>query len=264
MGLRFDNQVVWITGGGTGMGREMALDFARRGADVAVTGRRAEKLAEVVAAIEAIGRKALAAPGDVTDDAGMAQAVAQIVARFGRLDVAVANAGYGVVGTVAELTDEIWRRQFDINFFGALNAARHALPELRKTRGRLAFVGSVMSFLTLPKNGAYAASKFAIRAVSLTLSQELQGTGVTSTALYPGFVSTEIVNVDNAGGFHEDFEDRRPKALLWAADHAARVMVDAVARRKREFVFTGHGKFGAFVGKHFPGLIDRVGPKLGQ
>lgn len=254
----FHGQVVWIAGATAGIGRAMAREFARRGADVAVSGRRRERLAEVVAEIEGIGRRGLAVPCDVRREEEVAAAVQAVTSHFGKLDVAVANAGFGVIGRVEELTLDDWRRQFDTNFFGALAVVRHSLPELRRTRGRLALVGSVAGILASPRTGAYAASKFALRAVGLTLAMELRGTGVSCTLLNPGFVSSEIGQVDNQGRFDASRRDKRPAKLMWSADEAARVMVRAIAARKREYTFTGHGKLGAFLGQHFPGLMCRL------
>lgn len=251
----FHGQVVWITGATAGLGRAMAREFARRGADVAVSGRREDRLAEVVAEIEGLGRRGLAVPCDVRREEDVAAAVARVVEVFGRLDVAVANAGFGVVGRVESLSLEAWRRQFDTNLFGAVAVARHSLPELRRTKGRLALVGSVAGLLPSPRTAAYTASKFALRAVGLTLTQELHGSGVSCTLLNPGFVATEIGQVDNAGMYDGSRRDERPAGLMWTADEAARVMVRAIARRRREYTFTVHGKIGAFLGQHFPGLV---------
>lgn len=262
MSMRFDDHVVWITGGGSGIGRALALEFARRGADVAVSGRRVDKLEAVVREIEGAGRRGLAVPCDVPDDDQVARAVESVAGQFGRIDVAVANAGRGVLGPFEDLTGEMWRGQFDVNLFGAVNTARRALPELRKTRGRMVFVGSVAGLICMPGNSAYSASKFAVRAVALTLAQELKGSGVTSTIIHPGFVASDITKIDNLGGFHSDYEDRRPGMLVWPADRAARVMVRAAAARKREFTFTGHGRIGAFLGKHFPGIVHGVAHRL--
>ena len=248
-------QVVWITGATAGMGRAMALEFARRGADVALSGRREDRLAEVAREVEALGRRALAVPCDVRREDEVAAAVAKVVEVFGRLDVAVANAGFGVAGRVESLSVEDWRRQFDTNFFGAVAVARYSLPELRKTKGRLALVGSVMGVLSIPRQGPYAASKFALRGLAMTLTQELHGSGVSCTLLNPGFVATEIGQVDNAGRFDGARRDPRPQKLMWSAEKAARVMVRATLRRAREYTFTAHGKFGAFVGQHLPGLV---------
>lgn len=254
----FHGQVAWIAGATAGMGREMALEFARRGADVAVSGRRQDRLAEVVTEIERLGRRGLAVACDVRREEEVAAAVQAVTAAFGRLDVAVANAGFGVMGRVEDLTLDDWRRQFDTNFFGALAVVRHSLPELKRTRGRLALVSSVSGLLASPRTGAYSASKFALRAVGLTLAMELRGTGVSCTLLNPGFVHSEIAQVDNLGRHDPNRADKRPAGLMWATEDAARVMVRAIAARRREYTFTGHGKLGAFLGQHFPGLMCRL------
>ena len=255
MAKSFEGLVAWITGASAGIGRELALELARRGADVAVSGRRVDRLEEVARAIEAEGRRGLAVPCDVTDEQAVAAAVERVVAELGKLDVAIANAGFGVAGKMTDLTAADWRRQLDVNVVGVAMTAKYAIPALAQTGGRLALVGSVASMLTGPRTGAYAASKYAVRAIGQTLSMELHGTGVTCTTIHPGFVASEIAQVDNQGVFHAEREDKRPAKLMWPTDRAARVMVDAIAQRKREYVFTGHGKLGGFVGRHMPGLV---------
>lgn len=250
--------VVWITGGGTGIGLSTALELARQGAKVAVSGRRADRLTDATKAIEAVGGEALAVACDVTDESSCATAVAMIVGKWGRLDVAIANAGFGVAGKIATLTDADWRRQFDTNVFGALNTVRAALPELEKTGGRMVLIGSVAGFVSAPKNGAYNASKAAIRAIGETLSAELVNSKVTCTTIHPGFVTSEIGQVDNAGVFHPDKKDKRPQQLMWKTEDAARVMVRAIAARKREFVFTGHGKVLVALSRLAPGLVAKL------
>ncbi len=258
MTTRFADHVVWITGAGSGIGRALALEAARQGADVAVSGRRAEPLEQVAAEVRAGGRRALVVTCDVSDPGQCRAAAARVVAELGRLDVAVANAGYGASGLFDRLTIDDWKRQFDVNVFGVLNTIYAALPELRKTGGRLALVSSVLGLVAVPGQGPYAASKFAVRAIGLTLAQELHGSGVSVTTLYPGFVESDIGRVDNQGHLDPTRKDRRPAALMWPADRAARIMLRAIARRRRELTFTGHGKAGAFLGQHFPGLVHFV------
>jgi NAD(P)-dependent dehydrogenase (short-subunit alcohol dehydrogenase family) len=255
MERRFEDAVVWITGGGSGIGRSLALEFAREGAFVAVSGRREAKLAEVVRDVEALGGRAIAVTCDVTDEADVERAAAEVVTALGPMDVAVANAGFAVAGRIEKLSAEDWRRQLDTNVVGLAITARHAIPHLRETRGRLALVGSVASMLSTPNVGAYAASKYAARAIGQALAAELHGSGVSCTTVHPGFVASEIGQVDNQGVYRPEFEDRRPQKLLWSPERAARVMVRAIHARKREYVFTGHGKVGGFLGRHAPGLV---------
>ena len=262
----FDGSVVWITGGGTGIGREMALEFGRRGASVVVvSGRRQDRLDEVVAQLGALGQQGMAVVCDVCEDDQIRAAVALIVESHGKLDVVVANAGYGVAGRVHDLTADDWRRQFEVNVVGCAMTVTHALPELEKTGGRIALIGSVAAFANPPKNAAYNASKAAVASFGATLSAELANSSVTCTTVHPGFVKSEIAQVDNQGVHHADREDRRPSRLMWETDRAAKVIVRAIGKRKREFVFTGHGKFGAFIGRHFPGfthiMMSKTAPK---
>ncbi len=258
MAQRFSDQVVWITGGGSGIGRATALRFGAEGAKVAISGRRRERLEAVAAEISAAGGRGAAVPCDVSDDDQLDAAVADILDRWGRLDVALANAGYSVGGKVASLDRQTWQRQLEINVVSAAMTVRVALPALRETRGRLGLVGSVAGFICAPGMGAYSASKYAIRALGATLSVELHGSGVSCTTVHPGYVASEIAQVDNAGTFIADRVDKRPSKLLWPADKAAGVIVNALYRRRREVVFTGHGKVGAFVGQHLPGLAHVV------
>ena len=172
-----------------------------------------------------------------------------------------------MAGRIEELTGDEWRRQLDVNVVGAALTARHALPHLMQTKGRLALTGSVAGFMAASGYGAYHASKYALRALADTLSVELEGSGVTCTALHPGFVESDIMRVDNTGTLNPDTPDVRPAALMWPTDRAAAVMVDAIVKRRRSIVFTGHGKVGAWLGRHLPSVVHAVmasGPMVNQ
>ncbi len=252
---KFQNQVVWITGGGSGIGKAMALEFCRQGAQVVVSGRRKDKLEQVVQEIQNMGGTALAIPCDITQEREVKETVTQILSHFSSLHVVVANAGYAASGRFEKLSLQDWRRQLETNFFGTLNTIYYSLEEIKKNNGRIAIIGSVMGSIAFPRYGPYQASKFALRAVSLTLSMELASTGASCTHIQPGFVESEIVYVDNQGQFREDWknrEDKRPSFLTWPASKAASVIVKAIYKRKREYVFTGHGKLAVFLANHFP------------
>ncbi len=255
---RFDGHVAWVTGAGSGIGRSVALELARRGADVVLSGRRQAKLDEVADEIVALGRKAYAIRCDVSDEESVIETVQQIIETTARLDICVANAGFSVAGKFEALTADDWRRQFDVNVVGLAITVKHALPYLRETRGRIALVGSVSGLIATPGMGAYTASKYAVRAIGQTLSIELHGSGVSCTNIYPGFVESEIAQVDNQGVHHPGRKDRRPKKLMWTGERAARSIVNALVARRRDHVFTGHGKVGAFIGQHMPSVAHFV------
>ena len=263
MGM-FAGQVVWITGGGSGLGAAMAREFVDQGAKVAISGRRVARLEGVVSQLTALGHNAVAVPCDVTDADSVQQAVASVVAHFGKMDVCVANAGFAVSGTLDRVSERDWRQQLDVNVVGAASTLKHALPAVREQSGRLAVVGSVAGLAFFPGAGVYQASKAAVRAMSHTFSMELAGTGVSCTLLQPGFVESEIGQVDNDGVFHPERTDQRPQKIMWSSADAARVMVRAIYKRRVEYSFTGHGRLGAFLGQHFPWFLRLVGQQIRQ
>lgn len=259
--MPFQNKIVWITGASSGLGREMSLEFARRGAAVAVSARRMELLNQLVSEIESFGGKAKAFHCDVMDAKSIEYCVKAVVDEYGQLDVAVANAGFGVVGSIENLSETDWNRQLSGNVIGLALTCKYSIPHLRKTKGRLALLGSIGAFLPSPVTGAYGASKAAVHSIGETLMVELNGTGVSCTILHPGFVDSNITRVDNNGNFNPEVKDPRPANLMWPTAKAAKIMVNAIARRKKVFVFTGHGKVLVFIGKFLPGMARKVAAK---
>jgi short-subunit dehydrogenase len=262
--MTFQNQIVWITGASSGIGRGMSLEFAKNGATVAVSARRMDELNKLVLEIESSGGKAKAFFCDIFDEVSIKNCVNQIIDTFGKLDVAVANAGFGVFGKMEDLTQEEWQRQLQGNVIGLALTAKYALPHLKQTKGRLALVGSVGAYLPNPYVGAYGASKAAVNSIGLTYQVELLDTGVSCTTLHPGFVKSEIARIDNEGVWHPDRKDPRPEKMMWPTEKAAQVMVKAIWQRKRNYIFTTHGKFFIWMQRWFPGAMRKMmakGPK---
>src|SRR5207248_5610512 len=184
----------------------------------------ADRLTALAADIERAGRRALALTADVTVDGDLERAVAQARAKLGRLDVVVANAGFGVVGPVERLALADYRRQFETNVFGVLRTIQATLDDLRRTRGRLAIIGSVSGHLATPGGSPYAMSKFAVRALADALRGEVRASGVSVTLLSPGFVESEIRLVDNQGQLRAEAPDPA-RWIRMRGDVAARKIV---------------------------------------
>jgi short-subunit dehydrogenase len=239
---RFDGKSVLITGASSGIGEALAREFARQGAAVAITARRTERLERIAGEINAAGGRAVALACDVTVDGDPERATAATLERLGGIDVAVANAGFGVAGPFADLTLDDYRRQFETNVFGVLRTARAALPELERRRGALVIMGSVAGYVAPRGASPYAMSKFAVRAFAESLRPELEPRGVAVVLISPGFVDSEIRKVDNLGRHHPRARDPVHRWLRMPVDRAARQIVRAVAARRRERVITFHGK----------------------
>ena len=251
----FTGQVAFITGASSGIGAALARELAGEGADVVLAARRVDRLRAVAAEIERSGRSCLVAECDVTADGDLERAVAQARDRFGGIDVVVANAGFGVMGPLASLALADYRRQFETNVFGVLRTIYAGLPELIRRRGRLVIIGSVSGWLATPGGSPYAMSKFALRALAEALGPELVPSGVSVTLISPGFVASEIRQVDNQGRFGSEEREPIPAWLVMPTDKAARQIARAIAHRRREVVITGHGKLAVFLQRHVPWLI---------
>jgi short-subunit dehydrogenase len=218
--------------------------------------RRTDRLAAVAAEIVRVGRRALVVACDVTRDGDLERAVAAARTAFGGLDVAVANAGFGVVGPVERLTLADYHRQFETNVFGVLRTIHATLPELRARRGRLVIIGSVSGHLATPGSSPYSMSKFAVRSLAEALGHEVAHDGVSVTHVSPGFVESEIRQVDNMGTLRAEAPEPIPGWLVVSADRAARGIVRGVARRRREVVITPLGKLAVFFQRHAPWLVS--------
>jgi short-subunit dehydrogenase len=266
---RFSGQVAFITGASSGIGAGLARAFAREGADVALLARRVDRLEALSAELRGVGRRALALACDVTKDGELERATARTRQELGKIDVVVANAGFGVVGALERLSLDDYRRQLETNVFGVLRTIYATLPDLKRSRGRLALMGSVSGHVALPGTSAYAMSKFAVRALAESVAHELAAEGISVILLSPGFVESEIRQVDNRGTWHAE---ARPTGgikqwLILPTDKAARKMVRAIAARRRERVVTGLGKTAVFLQRHTPWLLGqlvRVGSVRGR
>ncbi len=257
MKSKFKEKVVWITGGGSGLGKALAIQFAREGAKVVISGRRENKLIETVREIVKENAEPLAIQCDVSKEEDMINAVSQIINSFGQLDVAIANAAVPMTGKVEDISQEEWRRIYDINVIGLALTVKIALPELRKTNGRIVLVGSAGSMLASPNYIAYTSSKYAMRAIGQTLSIDLYKSGVTCTNIYPGYMSTEFAQIDNDGKV-STAKQKWDNSFTWTAEKSAKDCITPIYKRKREYVLTGFGKIFAWLGRHFPGVIHYI------
>jgi NAD(P)-dependent dehydrogenase (short-subunit alcohol dehydrogenase family) len=195
MAARFTGAAVLVTGGGSGIGRAIALAFAREGASVAVVGRRPQPLEETVGLIEGEGLRGAAVTADVTVADEVARAIAAAAAPAGRLDVAVNAAGVGAAGTkVADLDEETWSRVLAANLTGVWLSMKHEIAHMRENGGGaiVNIASSVGAHVRYPGLGAYAASKAAVSALTRTAAREYIGDGVRINAVSPGPTDTEM------------------------------------------------------------------------
>ena len=255
---RFSGTVTFITGASSGIGAAAALEAAREGGDVVLAARRRERLQALASEIEGLGRRALAVECDVTRDGDLERAAAMADQEFGRIDYVLANAGFGVVGPFERMSLEDYRRQFETNVFGVLRTVLATREHLIAARGCLAIVGSMNSFVAIPGSTPYTMSKFAVHALASSIWHEFRPHGVGVVLIAPGFVRSEIRQVDNLGLRHPGARDRIPSWLAISSDKAARRMMTAVHKRRRVKVITAHAKLGVLLQRLCPRLLAEI------
>jgi NADP-dependent 3-hydroxy acid dehydrogenase YdfG len=188
--------VVAVTGASAGIGWETALAFGREGARVAVAARRADRLTALCEQLRAMGTEALAVATDVGDKAQVDRFVDESVATFGRLDVLVNNAGYGVRGRVEATPAAAYDELMRVNYLGTVYGCQAAIPIMRKqASGVIINVSSIVGHRSLPTGGAYSATKAAQIALTEALRVELRGTGVYACTVHPIGTESEFGDV---------------------------------------------------------------------
>lgn len=208
-------QVALVTGGGSGIGRGTCLRLARDGAAVAVVDIREADAAETVRQIEAGGGRAAAARANVADLAQVEGAVAACVDAFGRLDVAVANAGIYRVGSLFDFAPEDFRAQIDVNMTGVFHTVRASAAAMVRAGngGRIVCIASEAALRTGPRVWAYSATKAAVKIMVRGWAQELGQHGITVNSIGPGLIDTPLAHFqvgDEGGELHAVVERRRP------------------------------------------------------
>ena len=230
----FTDQVVLVTGASRGIGRAVALAFAREGARLVLAARSAENLAQVEKEVRELGSVALSVPTDVTSPADVAALTEAAIDRFGRIDVLVNNAGIGKVGTVdsAAFADNV-QQTLRASLFGMIDVTQRVLPILRRQRsGTIVNMSSVMGRKAFSRFGSYAIVMHAVSAFSDSLRQEVADSGIRVSAIYPALTATDLLRDATEAEMPPPFRHMTPLS----ADEVARAVVTAVRRGKRRVV----------------------------
>ena len=240
----FNGKVAAITGAGSGMGRELAIELAKQGCEVAISDVNEPGLALTLRAVQALGGKVTSARVDVADkDAVFAWADA-VVRDHGRVNLIFNNAGVALGATVESMSYQDFEWLMNINFWGVVHGTKAFLPHLKKTGdGHLITTSSVFGRAGIPTQGAYNAAKFAVRGFTEALRQELDimDCGVSATSVHPGGIKTGIARAARTDASVEKLMGINPeqgkaqfeKMFITTANKAARIILRAVQNDQR-------------------------------
>ncbi len=256
MTAKIRDAVIVITGASSGIGRATALECARRGASVVVSGRRHSALNELARQCEDEGGGAIAVPADVNDPEAMKHLAREAVDRFGRIDVWFNNAAVTVAGYFDEVPEDVYRQVIETNLFGVINGTRAALPYFREQgRGTLINHSSVIGKFGTSKFSAYSTSKAGIIGFSESLRQEMRGTGIDVCVVLPAAIDTPIYNqAANFSGLTV-----KPVDPIYPASQVARAVCSLIERPRPQVYVGATGKLVSLIREVAPyALTDRL------
>jgi butyryl-CoA dehydrogenase len=255
----FTGRVAAITGAGSGIGRALAIDLARRGAHLALCDIDEGGLAETVTRCEGYGVKITSQRVDVADRAAVEAWAERVVADHRRVNLVVNNAGVALGATVESMRYEDFEWLMNINFWGVVHGTKAFLPHLKASgEGHVVNLSSVFGLVSVPTQSAYNAAKFAVRGFTDTLRMELEieGAPVSVTTIHPGGIKTNIAKSaridDTITGVSSDAEKARrdfERAFITSPEKAARQILTAVQRDRRRALIGPDAKVIDFVSR---------------
>jgi NAD(P)-dependent dehydrogenase (short-subunit alcohol dehydrogenase family) len=234
-------RVAVVTGAASGIGRALAFELARRGAELALSDVDEAGLAETCRASEALGARVSSERVDVADRAAVERHAVFVSAQHGRVNLVINNAGVGLGATISDMTYDDLEWLFGINFWGVVHGTKAFLPLLKQSgEGHVVNVSSVFGLIAVPGQGAYNATKFAVRGFTECLRQELEleGVNVSATCVHPGGIKTNIARkarvLERPGApSREEMNARFDEVARTTPESAARTILRGVGRNAR-------------------------------
>lgn len=251
--MNYTNQVVLITGASSGIGRCLAIDFAKRGAIVVGCGRSKERLDQTLSELRVTSPSSRIIPCDVGDHEQVQGMVAEVLGDFGHIDILINNAGMGMRGPFAETPLDVIEKVMRTNYLGMVYCTHAALPSMiARGAGHIVNISSVAGKIGTPNLSGYCASKFAMNGFSESLYYELKPLGIQITAICPGPVRT---------GFSQGFANIRPKSpgfLMLEPENVSRLVIRAIDAKKFEIVMPLSLSLICRVARMAPGLFRAI------
>ena len=263
---KISEKVYLITGAASGLGRQLAADLAARGRRLALFDRNSEQLEESVALCAQAGGEAIGVVGDVTVPADCSRFIEAAIARFGRIDALVNNAGISMWARFEDITDvSIFTRLVEVNYLGAVYCTHYALPHIKKTKGSLVAISSIQGRIPVPFHTGYVASKHAVQGFFSCLRSELRGSGVHVLLVLPHWLTgTNLrANAYDKDGRARAAAKSRHSSESVTVEACSKAIIESLDKRREELVIPAKLRALPWLNLISPRLVDYlVGRKV--
>lgn len=256
--MDFKGKNVIVTGASSGIGLALAREFAASGANVMLGARSEGKLQEAVAAIRDAGGTADYVVTDVVSEEDCRRLVESTVAAYGGVDILICNAGLSMRALFDDVDLGVLHRLMDVNFWGAVNCCKYALPYLQRSHGSIVGVSSVAGLHGLPGRTGYSASKYAMTGFLETLRIENMKKGLHVMIACPGFTASNVRFSALTADGSQQGETPRNEAKMMTPEQVARIIMRSIKRRKRLCLMEYEGRLTHFIKKFSPALLDKL------
>jgi len=251
------DKVVIITGASSGIGLAAAKEFASHGCKVVMAARRLELLQETEKLISTT-TEVLSVKCDVSIEEDCKALIDATVAKFGRIDILINNAGISMRAMFRDLDLSVIKQLMDVNFWGTVYCTKYALPWLLSSKGSVTGVISIAGYKGLPARTGYSSSKFAVYGFLDTLRIEHLHDGLHVMVFAPGFTASNIRQVALTADGSKQGETPRDENKMMTAEECAKHLSKGIIKRKAEVILTAQGKLVVWINKFFPRLVDRL------
>ena len=256
----FKQKIVAVTGGSEGIGKALVEALLQRGARVSTCGRNHDKLYKMQRDFASFPLHTTVT--DVSNENECRRFIESTIKVFGGVDVLINNAGISMRSELKDATGDVIRKVMDINFFGAVYCTLYALNSIIERRGIIVGVSSIAGYRGLPGRSGYSASKFALRGWLESVRTELLDSGVHVMWVCPGFTTSNIRNAALNSKGEPQGESPMDESKMMSAERCARIILNAIEKRKRTVIMTFTGKETVMLNKFFPGLADKMTRKF--
>lgn len=254
----FKDKVIWITGASSGIGEALALEFAKQGARLILSARREDELKRVGAQTKLPDLDLMILPFDLSDTSKASGLAAQVMNKFGRIDVLINNGGWSQREEAIKTDEATERKLFEINYFSAVNLSKAVLPYMVKQKsGHIVVVSSIAGKFGFYLRSTYSATKHALHGYFESLRLEIEKNGINILMVCPGKIKTNIsVNATTASGAHGKMDESHENAM--SAEECAKQIIAGISNNREEILIGGKEIKAVALRRFFPKWFGRI------